>query len=235
MITKSPSLLNSLLTAAAFAAVLWAIKLCEMIFHWQLFDWGVYPQATSGLVGILSAPLIHGSWQHVAGNTMPLILLGGILLYGYPKARWWTLAIIWVLSGLGVWLIGRESYHFGASGLTHGMFFYLLVSGILRRDKRSVALLMVAFYMYGSMVMTIFPREPGISFEYHLFGGIAGTLCAIAFRHWDAKPVEKTYDWEGEDDIKDDDDENSIIGDLWLPEEQRAEEQRTQEQRKKEG
>lgn len=112
------------------------------------------------------------------------------MIYGYPKSCWWALILIWLLSGLGVWLFGRENYHIGASGLTHGMFFYLLIGGILRRDKRSTALLMIAFFMYGSMLMTIFPREPGISYEYHLFGGIAGALCAALFARWDPKFVE---------------------------------------------
>ncbi|MEH6468250.1 MAG: rhomboid family intramembrane serine protease, partial [Porticoccus sp.] len=106
------------------------------MFGWDLHSLGVYPQTLTGLIGILTGPLIHGSWQHVIGNTLPLLLLGSILIYGYPKSRWWALAIIWLLSGLGVWLFARNSYHFGASGLTHGMFFYLFIGGILRRDKR---------------------------------------------------------------------------------------------------
>lgn len=217
MIDKTPSLKNSLFIASAFVIFLWLIKLSELLLHWDLLGLGVYPQTISGLIGIVTAPLIHGSWQHVAGNSLPLLLLGGLLIYGYPKSRWWALLIIWLLSGIGVWLIGRESYHIGASGLTHGMFFYLFISGILRRDKRSAALLMVAFYMYGSMLMTIFPREQGISFEYHLFGGVAGVLCAIMFRHWDAKPVEKTYSWENEPDEDDDDDWDETLVDKDQP------------------
>ena len=78
---------------------------------------GVYPRSADGILGILVAPLIHGSWQHVMGNSLPMLLLGSILVFGYPRSRWWTLAIIWLLSGVGVWLMGRESYHFGSSGL----------------------------------------------------------------------------------------------------------------------
>ncbi|MFT6914757.1 MAG: membrane associated rhomboid family serine protease [Motiliproteus sp.] len=208
---KDPALRFSILAASLFVFLLWWIKLSETLFGWDLHQLGVYPRAFSGLIGVATGPLIHGSWPHVIGNTPPVILLGSLLIYGYPKSRWWTLAIIWLVSGLGVWLFGRESYHFGASGLTHGMFFYLLTGGLLRRDKRSIVLLMVAFFMYGGMLLTILPREPGISYEYHLFGAVGGLLCALVFRHWDPKLPDKTYAWEQQAD----DEKDPIIGDQW--------------------
>ena len=193
---KIPSLKHCLLMATPLIALIWWIKLCEVMFGWDLYQLGIYPRVASGLIGIVTGPLVHGSWQHLMGNTVPLLLLGSMLNYGYPKSRGWSLAIIWLLSGLGVWLFARGSYHFGISGVTHGLFFYLFTGGILRRDKRSSALLMIAFYLYGGMLMTIFPREPGVSFEYHLFGALAGILCAFLFRQWDPKPTRKTYSWD---------------------------------------
>ncbi|MEH6652240.1 MAG: rhomboid family intramembrane serine protease [Motiliproteus sp.] len=208
--SQNTSLQYSITVAGIFVFLIWWIKLSEMMFGWNLHYLGIYPQTLSGLIGIVTGPLVHGSWSHVISNTLPILLLGSILIYGYPKSRWWTLSIVWIVSGLGVWLFGRESYHFGASGLTHGMFFYLLIGGILRRDKRSIALLMVAFFMYGSMLLTILPREPGISYEYHLFGALGGVLCALGFRHWDPKPPRKIYSWERQPD-----EEDPIIGDQW--------------------
>ena len=191
--------------------------MCETIFGLDFHQFGVYPLTTTGIIGIVTGPLVHGSWGHVIGNTLPILLLGTFLIYVYPKSRWWTLAIIWILSGIGVWLVGRESYHIGASGLAHGMFFYLFLSGIIRRDKRSSAVMMIAFYMYGGMLFSIFPREQWISFEYHLFGALSGVFCAVAFRHWDPKPKRKTYSWENrsEEDHEQPDEENSVIGDQW--------------------
>ena len=196
--SNTTSIQTSIQIAAAFAVLIWGLKLCALAFGWDLYQLGVYPRTPAGLLGIVSGPLVHGSWQHVISNTPPLLLLGSILIYGYPRSRWWALSLIWLLSGLGVWLFGRDSYHFGASGLTHGMFFYLFTAGILRRDKRSIALLMIAFFMYGSMLITILPREPGISYEYHLFGALAGIVCARFLCHWDPKPARKTYSWEDE-------------------------------------
>lgn len=202
-------------TATVFVALLWIIKLLEGLSGVELYSWGVRPQATDGLKGILTAPLIHGSWNHLISNTLPLLLLGSLLIYGYPSSRWRTLTVIWLVSGLGVWLFARPNYHFGASGITHGMFFFLFIAGVLRRDSKSIALLMIAFFMYGGMLLTIFPREPGISYEYHFFGGFAGVLCALMFAHNEKKPKKKRYSWldENGDDLPEYDDD--LIGDEW--------------------
>ena len=121
---------NSISIAVSFVALLWAIKLCELIFGLDLHGFSVYPRSANGSLGILTGPLIHGSWQHLAANTLPTALLGAMLLYGYPRSRFWAISGIWLLSGLGVWLFARSSYHLGVSGITHGMFFYLFIGGI---------------------------------------------------------------------------------------------------------
>lgn len=187
---------SSIIHTAIFVVILWCIKSAEQLFGLSFRELGVYPQEIAGLTGVLFAPFIHGSFEHLAGNTLALLVLGTVLLYGYPRSRYYAIAAIWLVSGLGVWLLGREAWHVGASGLTHGMFFYLLLSSILRRDKRSVALMMIAFFMYGGMVMTIFPREEHISFEYHLFGAVTGAVCALLFYQWDPKPDIIRYPWE---------------------------------------
>ena len=213
---RNNHLKNSILLATCFAALIWGLKLFEFVWGADLYDMGVYPRTSAGLTGIITAPLIHGSWEHLIGNTFPLVVLGSMLIYGYPKSRFWALAGIWLLSGAGVWLFARSSYHFGASGLTHGMFFYLFVGGILRRDRRSAALLMIAFYFYGGMLLTILPRDPGVSFESHFFGAFAGALCAYLFRNWDPKPVRKHYAWERQTGDSDDaEEEDPVIGDQW--------------------
>ncbi|XOV77696.1 MAG: rhomboid family intramembrane serine protease [Aestuariibacter sp.] len=208
--TAHPSLSSSLWAATLFIAVLWCIKSAEVLFGFSLHSLGVYPGEYSGLLGILTAPLIHGSYEHLTGNSMALFLLVSALFYGYPRSKLWVFAIVWLFSGMGTWIFARESFHFGASGLTHGLFFYLLTISILRRDKRSILLMMIAFFMYGGMVMTIFPREEHISFEYHFFGAVAGFICAFLFRRVDPTPVEKQYTWEKHPDIED-----QVIGDEW--------------------
>jgi len=96
------------------------------------------------------------------------------------------------------------------------MFFYLFIGGIFRRDKRSAAILMITFYMYGGMVLSIFPRDPAVSFESHIFGALAGGLCAYLFRNWDSKPGRKRYEWQREARQSDaPEEEDPVIGDQW--------------------
>lgn len=197
------SLGKSIKVSAAFIAFLWCLKVTEWLFVDPLYVFGIYPRDWNSIWGIFTAPLIHGSLSHIAANSVGLLVLGSALVYGYPKSRWPTLIIIWLVSGAGVWLLGRESYHLGASGITHGLFFYLFVISLFRRDMRSIVLMMIAFFMFGSMILTIFPREPGISFEYHLFGAIGGVIAAVLFKSWDPKPKRKVYSWEREPEPED--------------------------------
>jgi len=200
-----PGFRYALLFTAAFVLLLWLFELLDVSFGLNLSRLGVYPREVQGLWGILTGPLIHGTWMHLLSNSFALLVLGTVLLYGYPRSALPVLVLIYLGSGIGVWLFARDSYHFGASGLTHGLMFFIFVSGILRRDKLSIALSMIVFFLYGGMVWTIFPTEPGVSFESHFFGAVMGVLAAFVFRGRDTLPPEKHYDWEGEEVLDDPD------------------------------
>ncbi|MGI9293366.1 MAG: rhomboid family intramembrane serine protease [Pseudomonadales bacterium] len=208
---SSPSLVRSFMVGSFCVVLLWWIKLLEYISARDWHELGVWPRSIAGLIGVPFAPLIHGSFQHLISNTLAVWFLVTVLFYGYPRSAKKVLAIVWLLSGLGVWWLARESYHFGASGLTHGVFFFLLIAGFLRGDKRSVVLLMLAFFMYGTMIFTIFPGQPGVSWEYHFFGAVAGALAAFIFRHQDARLQPRHYSWQDEDEYI----EDPVIGDQW--------------------
>jgi membrane associated rhomboid family serine protease len=187
---------QSLAGVTVFIGLLWIIELLDTVFDLHLSRFGVYPRAWPGLWGVLCAPLIHGSWQHLISNSLALLVLGVVLLYGYPRSSRHVLMLVWLGSGLGVWLFARGSYHIGASGLAHGLMFFVFVSGILRRDRLSIALSLIVFFLYGGMVATIFPQQPGISYESHFFGALMGIITAFLFRRRDPAPPGKTYDWE---------------------------------------
>lgn len=191
--------------AVTFAALLWIIKMVGVIFHLDLVQYGVYPLQSGALTGIITGPLVHGSWSHLFTNTLPVVILGTALFYGYPRSAKPALTVIWLGSGLGVWLFAREAYHIGASGLTFGIMFFLFVIGILRWDKRAIALSMIIFFLYGSMIWGIFPSEPGVSYESHFFGAVIGTLLAFALKKHDPMPEEKKYSWDYETDEEFDD------------------------------
>ena len=194
------SLKRSLIIAIGFVAVIWAIKIVEVICGFDFRSYGVLPGDVAGLVGIATAPLIHGSWSHLASNSPPLIVLTTSLLYGYPRAAKIAIPAILIGAGLGVWLFARATYHIGASGLTFGMMFFIFTIGALRWDRRAIALSMLVFFLYGSMIWGIFPRDPRISFEMHFFGALSGVCLAFALKRLDPAPPIQRYSWEGEDD-----------------------------------
>lgn len=194
------SLKHSVFAAIVTVAVMCLLEVLDRALQLELFRFGVYPRDPGDLPNILSAPLIHGDWNHLLSNSSTLLVLLTALLYAYPRSAVAALVLIYVGSGTGVWLFARESYHFGASGLNHGMMFYIFTSGILRRDRFSIALSMIVFFLYGSMIWSIFPQEAGISYESHFFGAATGVLGAFLFSRRDPLPEKKHYDWEDEAD-----------------------------------
>ena len=193
-----PEFRKALFPVVIFILLLWLTEALDRGLHLSLEHLGVYPRTTSGLAGILFGPLIHGSWSHLISNSFALLILGTALRYGYPRAAGPVLALVYLLSGIGIWCLGRDSYHFGASGLTHGMMFFIFTTGILRRERLSIALSLIVFFLYGGMVWSIFPQEPGISYESHFFGAASGVLAAFLFRQLDPQQPEKHYSWEDE-------------------------------------
>ena len=199
-------------------AVLWWIHLFREVgdVSWRFMV--INPGDPAGLLGILTAPLLHGSWAHLISNTVPLWILGAMARYAYPRALLWALPLIWLASGLGTWLFGRPSLHLGASGVAHGLMFFLFVVGLLRRDRLAIVVALITFFLYGSMIWTVFPREDGVSWEAHLYGAIGGLIAAALLFRRDPLAPRAPYSWEiqpdddGDDDWPSDDDGVVIDG-----------------------
>lgn len=204
---------RAFLPAFIFTLLLWWLHFLAGVLGWNAWAFGIRPGELAGLVGILFAPLIHGDWEHLVANTPAVLILGTLLFYSYPRAARWVIPLVWLGSGAGVWLFGQDgSVHAGASGLTHGLMFFLFIVGVLRREPRAMAIAMAVFFLYGGMVLTIFPREEGISWEAHLFGAIPGALLAFLLFRLDAMPPRKVYSWEQETE---EEAEDPVIGDQW--------------------
>ena len=187
--------------AAALLAGIWLAWVGAWMMGWDTIDLGIRPRDPHGLIGIFSAPFVHASFAHLMSNTLPLGMLAGLALYAYPRATRYALPFIWIMSGLGVWLWARPSTHVGISGIVHGLMFFLFVMGLLRRDRLGVAIALLVFFLYGGMVMTVLPREQEVSFEYHLFGAIAGVIAAVFVFRLDPTPIRKRYTWEEEEEL----------------------------------
>jgi membrane associated rhomboid family serine protease len=191
----------SIVGALALLAGVWLVWLGGFALGWPMDDLGIVPRRFVGLIGILTAPLAHASFEHLMSNTLPLVLLTTLTLYAYPRAARLALPTIWLLSGIGVWLFARSAVHVGASGITHGLMFFLFFSGLMRRDRLAIVTALVVFFLYGSMVLTVLPQEPHVSFEYHLAGALAGVLSAVLFHRRDPAPPRRRYSWEDEPDF----------------------------------
>lgn len=184
--------------AGALLAGIWIAWLGAWLLGWPPGELGVHPRRIDGLVGVLAAPFAHASFAHLMSNTLPLGVLACLTLYCYPRAARVALPTIWLLSGIGVWLFARDANHVGASGITHGLMFFLFVIGLLRRDRLAVVTSLAVFFLYGGMLVSVLPGEERISFEYHLAGAVAGVLSAVLLRARDPLPPRKRYSWEDE-------------------------------------
>jgi membrane associated rhomboid family serine protease len=180
--------------------LLWLILIIDDVLGLGLIRFGLRPRQLQGLTGIFTAPLLHGGAEHLFSNTLPLIVSLTTILYLYPRAAMRVIPVIWIGSGLMGWMIGRPSLHFGASGFVYGLLAYVFISGILRLDMRSVAVSVMVWFLYGSMIWGVLPIRPNMSWELHLSGAILGVALAIAYRRWDVTPV-KRYAWEDDDSV----------------------------------
>ncbi len=185
--------------AAGFVALLWVIFLLGWALDLDPAASGIVPREWAGLPGIVFAPLVHAGFEHLMSNSPPLLVLFAAMLFLYPHSMLRVLPAVWLGSGLFVWLFGRESVHFGASGLVYGLASFTFVAGLLRRDRRAIAAAMIVWFMYGSLVWGVFPTSLGVSWETHLSAAVIGVSLALALRRLDVIP-RKGYAWEGEAD-----------------------------------
>lgn len=183
----------------AFVALLWLIQIVVSGPEFDLAALGVRPREWRGLAGILTAPLVHGDWAHLFSNSVPLLVLGIAMLYLYPRASRIVLPAVYLGPGVAVWLLARGGgSHIGASGIVYGMFAYVLVAGLLRRDRRAVATSLLVCFLYGALVWGVLPIEIHTSWETHLAAASIGLLLALAMRNRDI-PARKRYSWEDEE------------------------------------
>jgi membrane associated rhomboid family serine protease len=199
-------MLLSMLIPGVFVFVMWLVKIIEVLFDLDLSNFGIYPLSLEGLPGILFSPFIHANFGHLFNNSLPLFFLGTALFYFYSeiavKVSLWT----YFLTGILVWLAGRNAWHIGASGLIYGFASFLFFSGIIRKYFRLVALSLLIVFLYGSMVWGIFPniyRE--VSWESHMLGFISGIVLAVWYRK--EGPQQPVYEWLDEEDEENSDKE----------------------------
>ena len=159
----------------AFVFLIWVIHALQVLTDTSFIRLGVFPGKIEGLPGILTSPLIHGSWDHLFYNSLSFLILGAIIFWFYPKIAIRSFIWLYVLSGFGVWLFAEpNSFHIGASGLVYGMVSLVFWNGVFRRNLKSTVLALIILVLYAGYFGGIVPGREGISWESHLLGALAG-------------------------------------------------------------
>ncbi|WP_366184928.1 rhomboid family intramembrane serine protease [Flavobacterium ovatum] len=179
-----------------FVLSLWIVYWLQIRFDFDFFDNGIYPRTFSGLQGVIFSPFIHSDLSHLYNNSLPLLVLLAALQFFYAKESTSVIVLGILFSGLGTWLIGRSSYHIGASGLIYVLFSFIFFKGIRTKYYRLVALSLTVIMVYGGMVWYVFPKvDEVVSWEGHLAGLITGLALAFVKKTPEYhKPIK--YDWE---------------------------------------
>lgn len=159
-----------------FVALLWGLELVDtLVLRGWLHRFGIIPRRWVGLRGILFAPLLHKDLQHLTANTVPLVVLGGLILWQSTLLFLLVTAGVWLLGGLGVWLLGgRNSNHIGASGLVFGYLGFVLAKGFFEQSAGAIALSVIAGLLYGGTLWGLLPLRRGVSWQGHLWGCLVG-------------------------------------------------------------
>ncbi|GAA1290243.1 rhomboid family intramembrane serine protease [Pseudonocardia aurantiaca] len=171
--------IRAMLTMLVFTGVLYGVEAADQVTGGGLDNDGIVARRLDGLDGIIWAPLLHGSWAHLIANTLPFLIFGFLAMAGGIRQFLLVTGLIWVISGLGVWLTGPDNVPtVGASGVIFGWLVFLLVRGFFARSGRQIVLAVVLFFFWGGILLGVLPGQANISWQAHLFGALAGLLAA---------------------------------------------------------
>lgn len=182
-----------------FVLFLWVIYWIQIRFDFDFYQNGIYPRDFFGLQGILFSPFIHENLEHLYNNSIPLFVLLTALQFFYPKQSFGVICYGILFSGLITWIIGRENFHIGASGLIYVLVSFIFFKGIQTKYYRLVALSLSVILLYGGMIWYVFPDvDAAISWEGHLAGFITGFGLSLYYKTSEyTKPI--IYDWQKPD------------------------------------
>ena len=163
--------------------VLGIVGLCWLVFlinnlllHGQFSHLGIVPRTMSGLSGVFLAPFLHASFRHILANTVPLLILGGIISLRSPATYISITVAGTIISGTLTWLLARPGCHLGASGLVFCYFGYVMGHAWFQRSIVNSLLAVAIGFIYGSLIWGLSPFQSGVSWEAHGAGLVAGVI-----------------------------------------------------------
>jgi membrane associated rhomboid family serine protease len=162
--------------------LMWLVFYAEQYFKVDFAFLGVLPRNLYGLIGIATAPLIHGNLTHLLSNSLPMVTLGIALFFFYPKIAQLVFFLCYFLPGILVWIFARPFYHIGASGFVYALAFFLIFLGFFRQDNKSVLISIVVMLIYGSLIFNLNMLSPHLSWESHVFGAVVGVGIALSVK-----------------------------------------------------
>ena len=169
---------RGLIFVAAFAAVMWVVEIVD-VFAGDLDSAGIRPRQVDGLTGIALAPVLHGGFGHLAGNTVPFLVLGAAIAVSGLIRILAVTGIVIVIGGLGVWLTApANTVVIGASGVVFGYAAYLVTRGVFTRRMLHIVMGVAVILIYGGTLMFGLVPHPGVSWQGHFFGGVGGVVAA---------------------------------------------------------
>jgi membrane associated rhomboid family serine protease len=169
---------RGLLLVGALAALMWAVEVIDVAAG-DLDSHGIQPREGDGLVGIVFAPFLHGDFGHLIGNTVPFLILGGVIALGGLARVAAVTAIVVVGGGIGTWLVGPDdTVHIGASGIVFGYASYLIARAWYTRRMLHLATGLLVLGVFGTTLLFGLVPTPGVSWQGHLFGALSGVLAA---------------------------------------------------------
>jgi membrane associated rhomboid family serine protease len=182
---KDSGLYQSIKFPASLLVLLWIIQLFQYLTGFNLGGFGIYPRHLIGFKGVFTSPFIHASndMMHLINNSVPLFVSMAVILFFYRRVAYQSIAMIYVLTGLAVWIFARPVFHIGASGVIYGLVSFIFWNGIFRRNIKSIVLALIILLLYSGMFLGVLPNQPGISWESHLIGGLVGIVVSFFFRH----------------------------------------------------
>ncbi|MBR9921483.1 MAG: rhomboid family intramembrane serine protease [Bacteroidetes bacterium] len=183
-----------------FVGIMWVIHLLKSVLDLNLVQFGVYPRVTQGIKGIFFSPLIHSDWHHLLSNSVPFVVLSVMIFFFYRRVAIRSYILIYILTGLAVWLFGRRVFHIGASGVVYGLLAFVFWSGIFRRSLKSIVLALIVTFLYSGYFLGVLPNQEGISWESHLLGALAGIFTAFWYKNEiEADEIPKKPSWADEE------------------------------------
>lgn len=186
-----PLWVRSIAIMVALTALLYVIEFIDVLSDRDLDSAGIEPRDVDGLTGVAASPFLHADWEHLAANTIPGMVLGFLVLM--TRRFLITTAIVWVVSGLGVWLFAPPySVTVGASGIIFGWLTYILVRGLFNRNFMQILIGVVVFMFYGGILWGVLPADSGVSWQGHFFGAVGGVLAAWYLSRRDRKQAQQT-------------------------------------------